>query len=182
VVLFIVLPFCIKESSSRSEPAPECGHTTRVPHEAPPTSGTTIPCRSFLGAEARRCWPYEHPLICDVTNRLTEHRRSLLRHRAVACWLPGMTTGRLFSQPNSRHAPGQLQRRISALLTEPDASSKGVAPKAAPKATTPTATVGLYFMYYNFGHVHQTRRVNPAMEAGISDHVWSVEEIVGLLA
>jgi IS1 family transposase len=41
--------------------------------------------------------------------------------------------------------------------------------------------VALYFMYYNFGRVHQTLRVTPAMEAGIADHVWSVEEIVGLL-
>jgi hypothetical protein len=43
------------------------------------------------------------------------------------------------------------------------------------------ATVALYFMYYNFARVHQTLRVTPAMEACISDHVWSVEEIVGLL-
>jgi IS1 family transposase len=43
------------------------------------------------------------------------------------------------------------------------------------------AMVALYFMYYNFGRVHQTLRVTPAMEAGIADHVWSVEEIVGLL-
>jgi IS1 family transposase len=44
------------------------------------------------------------------------------------------------------------------------------------------AAVALYFMYYNFGRVHQTLRVTPAMEAGVSDHVWSIEEIVGLLA
>ena len=43
------------------------------------------------------------------------------------------------------------------------------------------AAVALYFMYYNFGRVHQTLRVTPAIEAGITDHVWSVEEIVGLL-
>ena len=43
------------------------------------------------------------------------------------------------------------------------------------------AMVSLYFMYYNFGRVHQTLRVAPAMEAGLADHVWSVEEIVDLL-
>jgi hypothetical protein len=43
------------------------------------------------------------------------------------------------------------------------------------------ATVALYFMYYNFGRMHQTLRVTPAMEAGIADHVWSIEEIVNLL-
>ena len=42
------------------------------------------------------------------------------------------------------------------------------------------AMVSLYFMFYNFGRVHQTLRVT-SMEAGIADHVWSIEEIIGLL-
>ena len=42
--------------------------------------------------------------------------------------------------------------------------------------------VAIYFAYYNFCRVHQTLRVTPAMEAGSSDHVWSLEELVGLLA
>jgi hypothetical protein len=37
-----------------------------------------------------------------------------------------------------------------------------------------------YFIYYNFGRVHQTLRVTPAMEAGIADHVWSIDEIIEL--
>jgi IS1 family transposase len=41
--------------------------------------------------------------------------------------------------------------------------------------------VALHFMHYNFCRVHQTLRVTPAMEAGIADHVWSIQEIVGLL-
>jgi hypothetical protein len=44
------------------------------------------------------------------------------------------------------------------------------------------AAIALYFMYYNFARVHQTLRVTPAMEAGIATHVWSIEEIVALLA
>jgi IS1 family transposase len=43
------------------------------------------------------------------------------------------------------------------------------------------AALALYFTYYNFCRVHQTLRVTPAMEAGISDHVWNVEEIVALV-
>jgi IS1 family transposase len=49
------------------------------------------------------------------------------------------------------------------------------------KVENHAAAVALYFMYYNFGRVHQTLRVTPAMEAGVTDHVWEVEEIVGLL-
>jgi IS1 family transposase len=43
------------------------------------------------------------------------------------------------------------------------------------------AAVALHFMHYNFARVHQTLRVTPAMEAGIADHVWTIEEIVRLL-
>jgi hypothetical protein len=39
----------------------------------------------------------------------------------------------------------------------------------------------LYFMYYNFARIHSTLRVTPAMEAEISQHVWTIREIVGLL-
>ena len=41
--------------------------------------------------------------------------------------------------------------------------------------------VALHFMHYNFCRVHQSLRVTPAMEAGLADHVWDVEELVALL-
>lgn len=41
--------------------------------------------------------------------------------------------------------------------------------------------LALYFMHYNFCRVHKTLRVTPAMEAGIADHVWTLDELVALL-
>lgn len=41
--------------------------------------------------------------------------------------------------------------------------------------------ISLHFMHYNFARIHKTLRVTPAMEAGIADHVWSIEEIVRLM-
>jgi len=41
--------------------------------------------------------------------------------------------------------------------------------------------IALFYMYYNFARIHQTLRVTPAMEAGVSDHVWSIEEIAELV-
>ncbi len=40
--------------------------------------------------------------------------------------------------------------------------------------------LAIFFVYYNFARIHQTLRVTPAMEAGISDHVWELEEIAAL--
>jgi hypothetical protein len=44
-----------------------------------------------------------------------------------------------------------------------------------------SAAVALHYMHYNVARVHKTLRVTLAMEAGVANHVWSVEEIVGLL-
>lgn len=41
--------------------------------------------------------------------------------------------------------------------------------------------VALHFAYYNFCKIHQTLRVTPAMEAGLTDHVWDITELVALL-
>ncbi len=41
--------------------------------------------------------------------------------------------------------------------------------------------VTLHFMHYNFCRIHQSLRVTPAMEAGVADHVWGIEEIAALL-
>jgi IS1 family transposase len=41
--------------------------------------------------------------------------------------------------------------------------------------------VALHYMHYNFCRIHQSLRVTPAMETRVSDHVWDLSEIVGLL-
>jgi hypothetical protein len=41
--------------------------------------------------------------------------------------------------------------------------------------------IALHFMHYNFCRVHQTLRVTAAMEAGIANHVWTIEEVLTLL-
>ena len=41
--------------------------------------------------------------------------------------------------------------------------------------------VALYFMHYNYCRVHKTLRVTPAMEAGLTNHVWDIEELISLI-
>ena len=41
--------------------------------------------------------------------------------------------------------------------------------------------LALFFVFYNFARIHQTLRVTPAMAAGLTDHVWSIDEILALL-
>ena len=40
------------------------------------------------------------------------------------------------------------------------------------------AAVSLYMTFFNFCRVHQTLRVTPAMQAGLTDHIWTIEELL----
>jgi hypothetical protein len=70
------------------------------------------------------------------------------------------------TEPRARNVPPRFTRLTNAF---------------SKKLENHAAMVAVYFMFYNFGRVHQTLRVTPAMEAGIANHVWTVDEIVGLL-
>jgi IS1 family transposase len=41
--------------------------------------------------------------------------------------------------------------------------------------------LSLYFAFYNFTRIHKTLKVSPAMAAGITDHLWSMEEIAEMI-
>jgi hypothetical protein len=40
------------------------------------------------------------------------------------------------------------------------------------------AMVAIYAIHYNFARIHTTRRITPAMAAGLSNRVWGLDEIV----
>lgn len=42
--------------------------------------------------------------------------------------------------------------------------------------------IALHFMHYNFCRIHQTLRCTPAMAAGVSNKIWSLEDVISLLA
>jgi hypothetical protein len=42
------------------------------------------------------------------------------------------------------------------------------------------AVVAIHIMHYNFARIHKTLRITPATAAGVSDHVWELEEIATL--
>ena len=51
------------------------------------------------------------------------------------------------------------------------------------KVENHAAMVSLHFMHYNFARAHSSlgKQTTPAMAAGVSDHVWTIQEIAALL-
>src|ERR1035437_4020411 len=105
--------------------------------------------------------------------------------------------------PNARHDPQecvlqaplpatQLRSRLSDRepqrapigSTAPGEERPLNSPTAAHRrieVTAPSCGHSFTFAWYNFCRIHQTLRVTPAMEAGISYHAWTIEELCGLL-
>jgi len=48
------------------------------------------------------------------------------------------------------------------------------------KVENHASAISLHFMFYNFVRIHRTLKVTPAMEAGVTDHLWEIEDIVKL--
>lgn len=61
------------------------------------------------------------------------------------------------------------------------AASRGFTNAFSKKIENHALSVALYYMHYNFCRIHKTLRVTPAMATGVTDHVWSIADIVAIV-
>jgi len=83
----------------------------------------------------------------------------------------------IIGQPNPKHISTSYVERQNLTMRMQMRLTNGFSKKIENHAHA----VALHYMDYNFCRVHQTLRITPAMEAGITDHVWNLDELVGLL-
>lgn len=102
------------------------------------------------------------------------------RYSPAACI--GTKVEEIVGNPNPKHISTSYVERQNLSMRMSMRRFTRLTNALSKKVENHAAAIALYFRYYNFARVHQTLRVTPAMEAGIADHVWSIEEIAGLLA
>ena len=93
----------------------------------------------------------------------------------------GCQRTRIEGHPDPRHVSTSFVERQNLTMRMSMRRFTRLTNAFSKKVENLAAAVALHFMWYNFGRIHQTLRVTPAMEAKITDHLWSVWEIVGLL-
>src|SRR5664279_2407781 len=93
----------------------------------------------------------------------------------------GTRTGVLSGSPDPRHISTSYVERYNLNLRMGVRRFTRLTNAFSKKFENHCHHVAIYHAYYNFCRVHQTLRVTPAMEAGLTDHVWSIGELVGLL-
>jgi IS1 family transposase len=101
------------------------------------------------------------------------------RYSPAACI--GTRTGILSGNPDQQHISTSYVERMNLNLRMGLRRFTRLTNAFSKKFENHCHAVAIYFAYYNFCRVHQTLRVTPAMEAGLTDHIWSLAELVGLL-
>jgi IS1 family transposase len=101
------------------------------------------------------------------------------RYPPATCIVCDMKTGS--GNPDPKHVSTSFVERQNLSMRMSIRRFTRLTNAFSKKVENHAAAVTLWFTYYNFCRVHQTLRVTPAMEAGIANHVWNIEELVGLL-
>jgi len=101
------------------------------------------------------------------------------RHSPATCI--GCRTAIVSGRPDSRHISTSFVERQNLSMKMGMRRFTRLTNGFSKKVENHGHAVALYFMHYKFCRIHKTLRVTPAMEAGIADQVWSIEELVSLL-
>jgi IS1 family transposase len=93
----------------------------------------------------------------------------------------GVSRARVTGTPDPKHVSTSFVERQNLTMRMSIRRFTRLTNAFSKKVENHAHAVSLHFMFYNFGRIHKTLRVTPAMAAGVTDHVWSLEEIAGLI-
>ena len=92
----------------------------------------------------------------------------------------GTITGTVCGDPDPKHVSTSFVERQNLTMRMSMRRFTRLTNGFSKKIENHEHAIAIHYMYYNFGRIHKTLRVTPAMEAKVSDHVWSLEEIAKL--
>ncbi len=97
---------------------------------------------------------------------------------------PGVCCGarkdRITGKPEKKHVSTSYSERLNLQLRMSNRRFTRLTNAYSKKVENHIHSMAIYTMYYNFVRIHSTLRVTPAMEAGVANHLWSLEEMIGL--
>ncbi len=92
----------------------------------------------------------------------------------------GISMEVISGQPDTKHISTSFAERSNLTLRMGCRRYTRLTNAFSKKLANHEIAVSLHMMHYNFARIHKTLRITPAMAAGVSDHVWSLEEICEL--
>ena len=93
----------------------------------------------------------------------------------------GARKSRSLAIPDSRHISTSYVERSNLTMRMHMRRFTRLTNAFSKKVENHAAAIALHTMYYNFVRIHQTLKVTPAMAAGVSEKLWEVDDIIGLV-
>jgi hypothetical protein len=93
----------------------------------------------------------------------------------------GATTEVVKGNPDPRHISTSFVERNNLTLRMQMRRFTRLTNGFSQKQANHAHAVAIHFLHYNFARIHKTLRIAPAAASGLTDHVWSMDEVIGLL-
>jgi IS1 family transposase len=93
----------------------------------------------------------------------------------------GAIKHRIEGNPDPKHVSTSFAERQNLTLRMSSRRFTRLTNAFSKKIENHALSVALHYMHYNFCRIHKTLRITPAMAAGVTDHVWSVADIVAMI-
>jgi len=93
----------------------------------------------------------------------------------------GAVKQRVEGDPDPKHISTSFAERQNLTLRMQQRRFTRLTNAFSKKLENHAFSVALHYMHYNFCRIHKTLRTTPAMAAGVTDHVWSVADIVAII-
>jgi len=100
------------------------------------------------------------------------------RYSSGSC--TGAIKGTVSGDPDDRHVSTSFVERQNLTMRMSMRRFARLTNGFSKKIENHEHAIAIHYMYYNFGRIHKSLRVTPAMEAGVAKHVWTLEEIARL--
>ncbi len=109
----------------------------------------------------------------------------LPRESAKGRYSPAECTGiiktRVEGKPDPKHVSTSYVERQNLTMRMSMRRFTRLTNAFSKKAENHAHALAIYFTFYNFVRIHKTLRVTPAMAAGLTDRLWSMEDVVALV-
>jgi IS1 family transposase len=93
----------------------------------------------------------------------------------------GTRTHKVMGSPDAQHISTGYAERMNLTIRMMNRRFTRLTNAHSKKVANHIHFLNITFMWYNFARINQALRVTPAMATGVSDHVWTIEEIISLL-
>jgi transposase-like protein len=121
----------------------------------------------------------DYAMLVKQYGNQKETEESKRRYSPAEC--TGIEKRRINGNPETKHISTSYVERANLTMRMNMRRFTRLTNAFSKKLENHMHAISLFHMHYNFCKVHKSLRVTPAMEAGIADHVWDIEEVLEMV-